>query len=48
MQLNAVFICKEPQFEPQDCTVDKIVELDDREYAGFRNNMLRDQPFIAE
>jgi len=48
MQMNAIFHCKESQFEPQACTVEKIIELDDREYADFRNNMLRGQPFITE
>jgi len=48
MQLNAVFFCKESEFDPKACVVDKIVELDYREYEDFRNNMLRDQPFIAE
>jgi hypothetical protein len=48
MHLNAVFRCKESEFDPKACVVDKIVELDYREYEDFRSNMLRDQPFIAE
>ena len=48
MNLNAVFKQKEDQFDPKACVVEKIIELDYREYAEFRDDMLKDQPFIAE
>ena len=48
MQLNAIFHRKEPQFEPKRCVVEKVIDLDASEYAAFRRNMLRDQPFISK
>ena len=47
MQLNAIFNRKEVQFEPRNCLVAKIVELEQDEYGVFRNDMQRDQGFIS-
>jgi len=48
MQLNALFRHKEPQFEPEVCLVEKIIELDPLDYEDFQNNMLRGWDFITE
>ena len=48
MELNATFHCKESQFEPRACVVEKIIELDEAGYWDFRQNMLRDQNFIKQ
>ena len=48
MQLNAVFHRKEPKFDPEPCAAEKIIELSEADYWGFRQSMLQDQPFIAE
>ena len=47
MQMNAIFHCKEAQFEPKACVVGQIVQLDPREFDGFRCNLLRNHLFIA-
>jgi len=48
MRLNAIFHRKETQFEPTACVAEKIIELDEFDYASFRRDMQQDQPFIAE
>jgi len=48
MQLNAVFACKETQFEPRKCTVERIIELAPGEHASFWSDLQRDQDFITE
>ena len=48
MELNAIFRCKESQFESRPCVVEKIIELNEADYWAFRQNMLRDQDFIKK
>ena len=48
MHLNAIFHRKEPQFEPEFCTVEKVIELDATDYWSFRCSMMQDHDFITE
>lgn len=45
---KAIFSRKEPCFEPQDCMIDKIVDLSEADYKAFSQNMLREHDFIAD
>lgn len=45
---KAIFARKENWFEPQDCMIEKIVELSAEDYKAFSQNMLRDHDFIAD
>ena len=46
--INANFSRKEVSFEPQNCTVDKIVHLSGAEYDKFASSMLEDRDFIRD
>lgn len=48
LQTKAIFARKENAFEPKDCIIEKVIELDSYQFSTFKNNMLRDYNFIAE
>lgn len=48
LELKAMFIRKEPTFEPSDCVVEKVIRLSGAEYDSFRRNMLADRDFIRD
>ena len=45
---KAEFKRKENKFELSDCVIEKIIFISDDRYKNFKQNMLRDQQFIAE
>lgn len=45
---KAVFERKTDDFQPRDCVIEKIVELDSGEYDAFSKNMLADYDFIKD
>lgn len=48
LELKAMFIRKEPTFEPSDCVVEKVIRLSGAEYDSFRRNTLADRDFIRD
>ena len=48
LEMNAVFVRKESDFEPQPCVIEKIIRLSDFEYDRFAANMLAAQDFIED
>jgi hypothetical protein len=45
---KAEFKRKENEFNLSDCAIEKIIFLSDDRYKNFKQNMLRDESFIAE
>ena len=46
MVINAVLNRKDCRIDTQSCVVDKVIELSDKGFELFKNNLLQDYPFI--
>jgi hypothetical protein len=48
LKTKAIFERKTNDFQPRDCVIEKIIELNSREYDTFSKNMLADYDFIKD
>lgn len=48
MNTKAIFHRKQPEFDLQECQIEKVIELTDSEYARFCQQMLADYDFLKE
>ena len=47
MRTKAVFAYKEPEYDPQECEITRVVVLPDAKYRHFRKNLLDQYDFIS-
>lgn len=48
MNLKAKFHCKDTEIDVKPCTVEKVIELNENDYANFCQNLLKEYDFIKE